>query len=326
MPPFDFLLLLPFLFSIVVRSELHCYVPNGEETKFAFPCWDASGDPTGLCCELGDMCLNNTLCAYDDGGSDGAYYYRGACISEDWLHQGCPNFCADPGQDKYMVEVSRCPHKPWSPWSLWHCGGNSSASDDDLTCIDLSDSSTDAYGTAGPSPISTSIPDGFATTAEIRTTTRESTKSQNAPSTTTSPSSIQSSSGPTPGDPATDYSSTAPSTASQPATAGTASPTSAPSSTPQSEAKPNLAVPIGVGVAVGIAVLIAGSVLVFFYQRKRRRQAPVRAETPPPFEFSAINSQAPGWLGPSYGPKVRETDGNDNRVPKIGGTARVELP
>jgi hypothetical protein len=105
-------------------------------------------------------------------------------------------------------------------------------------------------------------------------------------------------------------------------------------------------VPIGVGVAVGTSILIAGSVLVFFYQRKRRRQAPVRAETPPPFEFSFINNQAPGWLGPSYGDAKLQGqqsqrgrgdgvhggsyNGNNNRnkdnTPEIGGAAGYELP
>jgi hypothetical protein len=85
---------------------------------------------------------------------------------------------------------------------------------------------------------------------------------------------------------------------------------------------------------VGTSILIAGSVLVFFYQRKRRRQAPVRAETPPPFEFSFINSQAPGWLGPSYGVKPpvppqaedKMHDKSGKPTPNNGGTARQELP
>lgn len=83
----------------------------------------------------------------------------------------------------------------------------------------------------------------------------------------------------------------------------------------------SFAIPIGVGVAVGASILIAGSALVYFYQRKRRREAPVRAETPPPFEFSFLNSQAPDWLGPAYavppppGPVHRMGSG---KMPKAG--------
>jgi hypothetical protein len=72
--------------------------------------------------------------------------------------------------------------------------------------------------------------------------------------------------------------------------------------------------------------LIAASALVFFYQRKRRRQAPVRAETPPPFEFSAINNEAPGWPAAPHGAKLPELPENERRVAEIGGTARFELP
>ncbi|KAK5654626.1 hypothetical protein OQA88_6947 [Cercophora sp. LCS_1] len=50
----------------------------------------------------------------------------------------------------------------------------------------------------------------------------------------------------------------------------------------QAEEDDKRSIPIGVGAAFGSAILIAGSVLAFFYLRKRRRERLVRAETPPP--------------------------------------------
>lgn len=102
--------------------------------------------------------------------------------------------------------------------------------------------------------------------------------------------------------------------------------TAAPSSTPQengNDDNANPAVPIGVGVAFGASIMIAAGVLGFFYLRKRRRETPVRAETPPPFEFSVMDSQAPGrirpfWEAPGY---------MGTRLPELrGGSVRCELP
>lgn len=102
--------------------------------------------------------------------------------------------------------------------------------------------------------------------------------------------------------------------------------TAVPPNTPEDGDKSSTAVPIGVGVAVGASVLIAASVLVFLYQRKRRRQAPVRAETPPPFEFSFINNQAQGWSAQSDAAKPPEMHDNTKIMAGLGGTGRAELP
>ena len=214
----------------------------------------------------------------------------------------------------------------------------------------------DAFATAGSKPDPSSV---TRSAEENPITTGDSpgdlTEDQSAPSMTTAPNPVQPSLGqppvdtstaPDPAQPsetATEPSPTAPSpsashltpppasTAATPAPSRTpgqgaarpGSPTLSPSDKPQDDGKSSSAVPIGVGVAVGASVLIAASVLVFFYQRKRHRQALVRAETPPPFEFAFINNNSQNRRGPSYGAKLPEMHGDGGNRFVRGGWRRT---
>jgi hypothetical protein len=77
-------------------------------------------------------------------------------------------------------------------------------------------------------------------------------------------------------------------------------------------------------------VVIAAGALGFFYLRKRRRQAPVRAETPPPLEFPFPDSRIPAWPAVPSGAKLPDMHGNnryvDRYMAELGGVPRFELP
>jgi hypothetical protein len=115
-------LLLVTLFFVVALSETdRCYFPNGELGESAARCWDATLGPTSLCCQSGDLCLNNTLCANMNGGRY-TTYYRGSCISSSWSDPGCPKFCDNPFEDDQIVQVLPCSDA--QPPTRWGCGGD----------------------------------------------------------------------------------------------------------------------------------------------------------------------------------------------------------
>ncbi|KAH6617578.1 hypothetical protein F5144DRAFT_498950 [Chaetomium tenue] len=309
MAPFGSLFLLPFLFVSILALD-RCFFPNRKVANFAASCWDTTRQQTVLCCQIGDLCLSNKICAATNDPSKEFRYYRGACLDSNWTDPGCPNMCRGPDGDDKIVPMHRC--RGGKSDNEWYCGKDR-PSDEDCKEIDgdvALPAGFVAYATAGitPDPIPTSSVEESPTTSEDPTNTIQPALGQ--PETT-----------PDLSDP-------------QPTTGGLGVDvlTAAPSDPPQDSGEASSAVPVAVGVAVGTSILIAGSVLVFFYQRKRRRQAPVRAETPPPFEFSFINSQAPGWLGPSYGPKPPVPQPDDKMhdkskpTPNTGGTAQHELP
>lgn len=92
----------------------------------------------------------------------------------------------------------------------------------------------------------------------------------------------------------------------------TALPTTPPSTQQEDAQGGPAALPIGLGIGVGVSVLAALAIVGFFHLRKRRRQATVRAETPPPFEFAFVDSRPPprGRLGPFHRDKLRGGRGN----------------
>ncbi len=284
-----------------------------------------------------------------DPGQDDNWWGVYQCPNDDtqqlWYCGGLPpgDKCKTPGS---FFKLSGM----WpSPRPVRDVGGGTDCRLDDMN----------PFATAGSTP----DPSSVTRSAEGSPTTTvdspgDSTQDQGAPTMTTAPDPVQPSLGqppvntstaPDPAQPsktATESAPTVPapsashpmpppaSTAAPPApsrtpgqdAAGPGSPSPSPTGTPQDDGKSSAAVPIGVGVAVGASVLIAASVLVFFYQRKRHRQAPVRAETPPPFEFAFINNNQQDRLGPSYGAKLPEHgDGGSRFVPGTSA-ARVELP
>ena len=350
--------LLFFLFVVVLSDPGRCRLPNGSSPAVAASCGQAD-----LCCKSGDLCLINGLCATQGMGGY-HFYYRGACRDPAWEDPGCPRFCRDPGQDDQWLGVYRCPND--DTHRLWYCGGGPPGNTCEApgSYFELSgmwSSPRSVRGLSGGTDWRLDIMDPFATAGskpdpssvtrsaeESPTTTGDSpgdsTGDQSTPSLTTAPDPVQPSLGqppvdttatPDPAPPsetATESSPMAPSTSashppSPPANTAAGTPTGSPTGKPQQDSKSNPAVPIGVGVAVGASVLIAVSVLVFFYQRKRHRQAPVRAKTPPPFEFAFINNHQQNWRGPSYGTKLPEMhgDGGNRDVPGAG-VARAELP
>ncbi|KAK4151295.1 hypothetical protein C8A00DRAFT_17302 [Chaetomidium leptoderma] len=311
---FDALLLLSLLFGSVFSDSGRCYFPDGQLAKFAVGCWDAPVGQTGLCCQSGDQCLNNTLCA-TKFVADEPLYYRGSCLDSTWSNSACPRFCLELSESDRILPVYRCADD--DSQTRWYCGGDGGSADDSCAggSFDLS-GNMDVYATAGTKPKPSPV---ISSDEESPTTLKGSTGDQDIASNTSRTDAIQPSSGAPAAAPF--------STSLDGVESG--SPTALPPDTPQDEeGKSSSAVPIGVGVAVGTSVLIAASVLVFFYQRRRRRQAPVRAETPPPFEFSFINNQAPGRPSPSYGAKLPETTHGKNLkyMSGLGGTARYELP
>ncbi|KAK4120080.1 hypothetical protein N657DRAFT_167749 [Parathielavia appendiculata] len=349
--PFDSLLL-PLLFSVVVISAPQCYLPNGEATNsislagmqgLSRPACAATSRTIVTTTQSALLTLLKTANLISIAGP--------AFSKEDWSNPACPQFCVVPSHNDDGVEpMDRC---GFEQDGFWDCSSGCF----ELPGMQLNPTLGRCMVGCADFPIQVTLMCMASRTQGrncglLRQIQRRGVRQQQKvlprvvvpQAQQTSPTYTQSSlSSPAPGT-ATDSSSRgtstpplfashpdAASTASaattpQPGTAGASSPITAQSSAPQGDGKPNWAVPIGVGVAVGVAILLSGRVLTFFYHRKRRRQATVRAETPPPFESSSINSQEPAWLGPSYGLKLREMDGNDNRVPEIGDTSRVELP
>jgi hypothetical protein len=83
-----------------------------------------------LCCQSGDLCLNNTLCAFQSGLD---YFYRGSCVSLDWSDPECPNFCVNPSEKNDLVPVYPCMGD-----DQWVCGGKRNPTDDSPSCFELS--------------------------------------------------------------------------------------------------------------------------------------------------------------------------------------------
>lgn len=117
--PFQALFLLPLLFIFALSDSDRCYFPNGQPSA-GVSCWDANLGQTGLCCEVGDRCINNTLCATHFFGNNIDYYYRGSCIDPTWSDPGCPKFCVDSSQNDRKVPVDRC-HDDDNEGTRWYC-------------------------------------------------------------------------------------------------------------------------------------------------------------------------------------------------------------
>lgn len=113
---FNSFLLLPLLFLSAFSDPDRCYSPNGEVSKSLVACWHPDHGRTGLCCEPGDLCLNNTLCA-KKGIASSFQYYRGACLDHTWSDPGCPDFCTLDWQNVDTLNVYSCTDRDGTHWS-----------------------------------------------------------------------------------------------------------------------------------------------------------------------------------------------------------------
>lgn len=107
------ILLLPFFAAVDAYDvEYICHFRNGSQanSKTAAVCWDAFLGVAGLCCQPGDLCLANTLCAKPASSS----FYAGFCTEPGWSSIGCLQFCA---QQDVPVSVHRCMDNP----AMWYC-------------------------------------------------------------------------------------------------------------------------------------------------------------------------------------------------------------
>jgi hypothetical protein len=125
MLPLASLLRLSLLFGVVFSDHDRCYAPNGELAESFVSCWDPDLGPTGLCCEPGDQCLNNNLCAKKFIASS-FLFYRGSCLDSTWSDSACPNFCTDSWQADPKVYVYACTDKDRT---LWGCDEHASIKD-----------------------------------------------------------------------------------------------------------------------------------------------------------------------------------------------------
>ncbi|KAL2178419.1 uncharacterized protein P884DRAFT_291502 [Thermothelomyces heterothallicus CBS 202.75] len=83
------LLLLPLLFVSGSADSDSCFFPNGKHAGSSASCWETNGNQTALCCQTGDLCLNNNVCAVKSRTGTSSYY-RGSCIDSTWSNPKCP--------------------------------------------------------------------------------------------------------------------------------------------------------------------------------------------------------------------------------------------
>lgn len=133
MAPFGSLFLLPFLFVSIFALD-PCFFPNGKIANSAASCWDTDGKQTVLCCQMGDLCLSNQICAATNDQSKELRYYRGACLDAKWADPKCPNMCPRLDRDDKIVPIHRC--RGDKSGSKWYCGNDNPPDDEDCKMID----------------------------------------------------------------------------------------------------------------------------------------------------------------------------------------------
>jgi hypothetical protein len=120
------LLVLPLLFLSAFADSDRCFFPNGKLANFAAGCWDANGTQMALCCQSGDLCLSNRICASKLETNHGELrYYRGSCLDMSWSDPGCPRYCLERDRIDKVVPMRRCEEPP----TKWFCGN--APTDDD---------------------------------------------------------------------------------------------------------------------------------------------------------------------------------------------------
>ncbi|KAK0661607.1 hypothetical protein QBC41DRAFT_382911 [Cercophora samala] len=280
-----FLLLLAV--SVRISISAKCYYMDEEETTTLTQCSNDANPKLGstLCCMPGDRCMVNSLCLRNlEVGN--IHYYRGGCTIKDWKGKS----------------LSDCPPKHCLPTprlaEMFPCNTSNSdtgflceladPADPPHDCLALEGGLEDFLGTAIPLPSpSTSVKTSTSAAKPTETEGKGDPVRTSQDTADTSPAPTATGSTDTPNVPVT--TATDDPTRGSDISVSTASgePTAAPPPpSPDEPRQDNSSVPVGVGIGVGLAVAIAGGFLVFFYIRKRQREAPIRAETPPPLDPS----------------------------------------
>ena len=73
---------------------------------------------------------------------------------------------------------------------------------------------------------------------------------------------------------------------------------------PPKDPNKSAVIPIAIGVVMGTSILASAGSIVFLYFRKRRREAPARAESPPPYDSREMEArpsiEAAAWRMQGY--------------------------
>ncbi|KAK4222169.1 hypothetical protein QBC38DRAFT_100182 [Podospora fimiseda] len=275
-------------------------------TVCVWPKGDAADEALGecgtkaplLCCAPGDICLSNGLCS-----GPAKEFYRGGCTST--TH--CAGFCLEGHNDTIAV-VSPCLEPKASIEQEWVCGAVGACRDKKAEVFTLVDVMTPVATVPKSQP--TLLPPVHPPPVEISSVKPSSTQppisktssAQGPPTAFSNPPPPTSSTLPRPKN--TEQPLPPPGPPDQDPTSFSGQiPTSSPDqqstpielSTPSSEASPippqnnsSSGIYIGVGVGIGASVMIAASILIYCFARKRHNRrftGPVRAETPPPLDF-----------------------------------------
>ncbi|KAK0708599.1 hypothetical protein B0H67DRAFT_557046 [Lasiosphaeris hirsuta] len=277
------------------RAAAICYFPAGNPAPYATECiHDYTGDGTGLCCNTGDSCFGNKLCGYIPSDNGGKWsYYRGACTDKTGKAEYCADYCITDTPNSirdYYCTVSpcidikdhqTCDYTEEADYSTPEvCKGRSN------------DWYMPEYGIAGgrsassrtsKKPLGTTITKTVPKATTIVTLSRSNTAT--APAATATASVVS-----TTGAVGTGfYTDAPPSTTPTEALPTGAPPAGAPAGGTVQDTDDGHVIPIAVGTTVGVLIFFAIVTMVLFYVRKRRRDAPIRAETPPPFGSHAVN-------------------------------------
>ncbi|KAK4174999.1 hypothetical protein QBC36DRAFT_355915 [Triangularia setosa] len=295
--PRQLLALLVLAISVRVSVSADCFYFNETATELT----QCSNDEhpkieSTLCCAPGDICMRNSLCLHREDKRDDLYY-RGGCTIKGWVGENindCPLHVCEPGKMALLIPCnSSDSNTPFYCREDYPRGIHRLEKCDDAVEFN-GGGLLDFIGTASPPPPP-------STSAEELTSPPEPTETEGKGDPVATSEDITRSSPATDSPTATEPTETsgtlvstatdspaATETAETPGISVSTAPgesTGAPSPLPSGEPEQNnRAVPIGVGTGVGIAVAIAGGFLVFFYIRKRQREAPIRAETPPPLD------------------------------------------
>ncbi|KAK0616523.1 hypothetical protein B0T14DRAFT_588523 [Immersiella caudata] len=317
-----FSFLLSFLLALTVAGPDPdvCFTPNGTQLGNLFACQGSAPKAvSGMCCGLNDRCLVNGLC-YQEGPK---VIYRGGCLDKKW-GDTCPKLCDIKMECTGQLTMLReCPDKSGS----WYCGLNGKCGEGEGDRRDLKSCYLDPdevrvggtvegvyaipgldrnyltfWSTKSSSSTSSSSAQTHSTTPgdTPKPTTQKTTTSAHTPEPNQSPSTSQPTAASLPGSETAYAASTAPppsaSTAADPSMAQSSS-SGTPSLTasdPPSAENDGRNIPIAIGSTFGSLIVVASAVLVFFYVRKRKREAPARAESPPGFyepEMSIYGNQ-----------------------------------
>ncbi|KAK4205512.1 hypothetical protein QBC40DRAFT_271093 [Triangularia verruculosa] len=289
--------LLLIISSISLASARKCYYHKGNVATDLTECdkLKVPESEINVCCRPGDICMRNNLCLHREAKHVDVYY-RGGCTVDSWgnADEFCPPMVCLKHEEVW--DMLPCDKSGTS----WYCKedypGPDKASDlrtckgaVELLLMGFAGGLTEFFGTAiKPQSSSTAKPTETSDEGDpVRTSSKDIDSSTSASPSTDSAADT----GPTETSKISSTATEAPATASptvtpsiSPSTAPDNSTGASPPPSPDEPQQNNNSVPIGIGAGVGIAVAIAGSLLAFFYIRKRQREAPIRAESPPPLD------------------------------------------